>query len=81
MTFSSEEIREEHRLATTGIRAGNNGVLPKSMYKGCEFSEIQQLKKGNNNFVIKRKLGIILKKRVQEKPVETMKEQVEEITK
>lgn len=81
MTFSSAEIREEHHAATTGIRAGNNGVLPKSMYKGCEFSEIRQLKKGNDNFVIKRKLGTILKKRIQEKPGELMKDQVEEITK
>jgi len=78
MTFSSEEIREEYHRATKGVRAGKGGVLPESM---CEFSEIKRLKKGNDNFVIKRKLGIILKKRIREKPTETMKDQVEKITK
>jgi len=78
MTFSVAEIREEYRKATTGVRAGNGGVLPKSM---CEFSEIRRLKPGYDNFVIKRKLGIALKKRVQEKPVESMQEQVSKIAK
>lgn len=78
MTFSTAEIREEHHRATKGVRAGNGGVLTQSM---CEFSEIKQLKKGYGNFVIKRKLGSVLKKRIQEKPIEVMKEQVDEITK
>jgi len=66
MTFSTAEIREEYRLATTGVRAGNGGTLPKSM---CEFSEIRQLKPGYGNFVIKKKLGTILKKRAEKEPV------------
>lgn len=78
MTFSSAEIREEHHRATKSVRAGNGGVLTESM---CEFSEIEHLKEGNNNFVIKRKLGTVLKKQIQEKPWELMKDQVEKITK
>jgi hypothetical protein len=77
MTFSTAEILEEHRACTQIIRAGKGGVLTRSM---CHFSEITPIRPGFNQFVIRKDVGVILRKRIQEKPVEVMKENIEKTT-
>jgi len=48
MTFTSQEIKEEHKREIIGIRAGNGGMIPLSKCDRdhVEFSKIKPLSHG-----------------------------------